>query len=236
MELGGVPVYYPLVLDATGNAVEDKSRDSADDRRALGIGFTAWWLDKDVPNTTQVFATDAAKKAGFKEHPAGYRCGRFITSEYLREGDELIPLIAGKSKSGKELAAAAVLKFGGAGGAVVVSGLQAGFGPIAHTEGEQARFLVRSAAIALAEGVEKFFPQWTRLDGTRAGMVWTVNGAGEAVLEFDQDGIVFSDMFGADLPVRSVDAKRYSVVLSDSPVYFRGGALVSEPFGKGTES
>lgn len=158
VETGGAPMYSPYRADAGGNVSEDKSRAPADDRRAIRLGFTAWWLDPDVPRSTKVFATPQALAASFKAHPAGYGGTRFVTPEFLLEGDEFIPLLAGKSKSGKDIAAAAVLKFGSDfKGALVVSGLQAGFGPIAHSERQQALYLVRSILVSLAVGVEKFY-------------------------------------------------------------------------------
>ena len=158
VETGGAPMYFRYRADVGGNVSEDKSGDPAADRRAMRLGFTAWWLDPDVPKSTPVDATPQALAAGFKAHPAGYGGTRFITPEFLQPGDEFIPLIAGKSKSGKEIAAAAVLKFNGDfKGALVVSGLQKGYGPVAHSERQQALYLVRSIMVALAEGVDKFY-------------------------------------------------------------------------------
>ena len=158
VETGGAPMYFRYTADAGGNVNKDKSRDPAVDRRAIRLGFTAWWLNPDVPTSTHVDATPRALAAGFKTHPAGYGGTRFVTPEFLKEGDEFIPLIAGKSKSGKEIAAAAVLKFNSDfKGALVVSGLQKGYGPVAHSERQQALYLVRSILISLAVGVEKFY-------------------------------------------------------------------------------
>ena len=158
VETGGAPIYDPYRADAGGNVAKAADRNPAADRRAIRLGFTAWWLDADMPKSTKVFATPQALAAGFRAHPAGYGGTRFVTPEYLAEGDEFIPLVAGKSKSGRDIAAAAVLKFGGDfKGALVVSGLQAGFGPIAHSERQQALYLVRSILVAFAEGVDKFY-------------------------------------------------------------------------------
>ena len=158
VETGGAPMYFRYRADAGGNVSEDKSRDPAADRRAVRLGFTAWWLNPDIPTSTHVDATPRALAAGFKAHPAGYGGTRFVTPEFLTDGDEFIPLITGKSKSGKEIAAAAVLKFNSDfKGALVVSGLQKGYGPVAHSERQQALYLVRSILVALAEGVEKFY-------------------------------------------------------------------------------
>ena len=158
VETGGAPMYFAYRADAAGNVTEDKSRDPAADRRAIRLGFTAWWLDSDIPTGTQVFTTPRAQEAGFKPHPAGYGGTRFLTPEFLRPGDEFIPILAGKSKSGKEIAAAAVFKFGSDfKGALVVCGTQKGYGPVAHSERQQALYLARSILVALAEGVEKFY-------------------------------------------------------------------------------
>ncbi len=158
VETGGAPMYFRYRADTGGNVGEDKSRDPAADRRAIRLGFTAWWLDPDIPKSTQVHATHRAQAAGFQAHPAGYGGTRFVTPEFLLPGDEFIPLIAGTSKSGKEIAAAAVLKFGSDfKGALVVSGLQKGFGPVAHSERQQALYLVRSILVALSEGAETFY-------------------------------------------------------------------------------
>lgn len=157
-EAGGAPVWFPYRFDSGGNVCDDKTRDPAADRRALRVGFTAWWVDPDVPKNTTVFATPRAMAAGLKAHPAGYTAMRFVTPEYLREGDEFIPLIAGKSKSGKEIAAVAAYKFGSDfKGSVIVCAIPKGWGPIAHSERQQALYLARSILISLASGVEKFY-------------------------------------------------------------------------------
>ena len=157
-EAGGAPVWFPYRFDSGGNVCDDETRDPAADRRALRVGYTAWWVDSDVPNNTPVFATPRAMAAGLKAHPAGYTGTRFVTPEYLREGDEFIPLIAGKSKSGKEIAAVAAYKFGSDfKGSVIVCAIPKGWGPIAHSERQQALYLARSILISLASGVEKFY-------------------------------------------------------------------------------
>jgi len=285
VETGGAPMYFACVTDDAGNVVPDKRHNPEVDRRRMRIGFTAWWCDTDVPKSTPAFATSRALESGFKAHPAGYSATRFVTPQYLDEGDEFIPLISGKSKSGKELSAAAVLKFGGAGGVVIVCGLQTGFGPIAHSESQQASYIVRAATISLTEGVEAFFPyefrawehdpyysehhfgivhwnmapkpafgayatlidrrpsgsvnaqctwhdnmrtvyypQWTRPDGVKAGMIWSQKASADHVLEFDSD-VLFMDMHGKPFPVRRIGSHRYSMHITDNPVYFTGGFL-----------
>ena len=305
-----MPSFLLYRADAGGNVSEDKTRAPADDRRAIRLGFTAWWLDPDMPRRTKVFATPQALAAGFKAHPAGYGGTRFVTPEFLQEGDEFIPLIAGKSKSGKEIAAAAVIKFNSDfKGALVVSGLQAGFGPIAHSERQQALYLVRSILVSLAVGVEKFFayelratesdpyyseshfgivhrdlspkpaysayaaliaarpagsvqtpgpwrdetrglyfPQWTRPDGTPAGVIWKTGATERMALRFADAARpesappketalpgesaastpVFRSFTGRLLrPARGADGT-WSVPVGEEPLFFEGARLVTE--------
>ena len=287
VETGGAPMYFACVTDGAGNIVADKRHNPEADRRRMRIGFTAWWCDADVPKSTPAFATSRALASGFKAHPAGYSATRFVTPQFLEKDDEFIPLVAGKSKSGKELSAAAVLKFNGTyKGAVVVCGLQKGFGPVAHSESQQATYLVRATAIALAEGVEAFFPyefragehdpyysehhfgivhwnmspkpafgayatlidrrpsgsvaasgtwhdsahtmyypQWTRPNGVKAGMIWSLNKPEEQELAFDSDNVTFMDTWGKPFPARRIGSRRYRVRITDAPIYFSGGRL-----------
>lgn len=166
VETGGAPMYDAYVVEPNGDVGKSHASNPAADRRALRLGFTAWWCDKkEIPQATPSFATKHAVEAGFKAHPAGYSGRRFVTAEYLKEGDSFIPLIAGKSKSGKDLASAAVLKFNSDfKGCLVVSCLQKGYGPVAHTESQQADYLVRAAKIARDAGVERFYPYELKAD------------------------------------------------------------------------
>ncbi len=75
---------------------------------------------------------------------------------------------------------------------------------------------------------EFFFPQWTRPDGTRAGILWTTGTAGKRALQFEVTApkISFRDYTGRKLaPVRTSPSE-YIVPLSGSPIYFEGGAFV----------
>lgn len=69
-----------------------------------------------------------------------------------------------------------------------------------------------------------YYPQWKLPDGRIGGMVWKVGKAEMRPLRFTTDKIEFVDLFGARVrPVRQGDA--WLVPVSDSPIYFRGGAL-----------
>ena len=166
VETGGAPMYEAYVVDAKGDVGKSRINNPEVDRRGLRLGFSAWWCNKDeIPQSTPSFATQQAVEAGFKAHPAGYSGSRFVTAEYLKDGDEFIPLIVGKSKSGRDLASAAVLKFDSDfKGCLIVSCLQKGYGPVAHTETQQADYLVRAAKIARDEGVERFYPYELKAD------------------------------------------------------------------------
>ena len=69
-----------------------------------------------------------------------------------------------------------------------------------------------------------YFPQWKLPDGRSAGMIWTIGRAQTRKLRFTADRIEFMDLYGARVrPARDGDA--WLVPVSDSPIYFRGGAL-----------
>lgn len=291
VENGGVPMYEAYAVDAVGGVNKDNSRVPWKDRRELHIDFAAWWTDRDLPQKTTVFATKQALDAGFKAHPAGYDGHRFLIPRYLRPGDEMIPLLTGKSLSGKEIVAAAVYRLNSdAKGAVVVSGIGVGWGPVAHDERQQALYLARAAAISIACGLEKFYayeflateqeayysehhfgivhrnlspkpaycaystlagrrptgsvtkpgawrdaaeklywPQWTRPDHRKSGMVWQVSEPKSMELTFDAGWIEFMDAFGKPLAFPRTGDRSYLVKVGDSPIYFTGGHLASKP-------
>ena len=70
-----------------------------------------------------------------------------------------------------------------------------------------------------------FFPQWTRPDGTKAGILWTTGQPEKRPLRFDGEKILFRDYKGRLLaPARMADGE-YIIPLSGDPIYFEGGAL-----------
>lgn len=70
-----------------------------------------------------------------------------------------------------------------------------------------------------------FFPQWTRPDGRKAGMLWTPFEKGARTLAFTGGTPTFYDMYGRKIAVREVGKDAFSVKLGDAPVYFRGAEL-----------
>ena len=91
------------------------------------------------------------------------------------------------------------------------------------------------------EARKLFFPQWTRPDGTPAGIVWKTGATERMALRFSISkhpgreapnfqtsklpSISFRDYTGRTVvPARDVDGA-YLVPVGESPIYFEGGAL-----------
>ncbi|MBQ6245219.1 MAG: hypothetical protein IJK04_00025, partial [Kiritimatiellae bacterium] len=70
-----------------------------------------------------------------------------------------------------------------------------------------------------------FFPQWTRPDGTKVGLLWTTGPAEKKVLKFDAEKIVFRTYTGLKLAPARIAPGTYRVPVSGDPIYFAGGAL-----------
>ena len=71
-----------------------------------------------------------------------------------------------------------------------------------------------------------YFPQWTRPDGVRAGMVWTPGPGGVRALRFKGGAPVFRNMYGRKISPREVEKGVFNVLVTGSPVYFSGAGLV----------
>ena len=69
-----------------------------------------------------------------------------------------------------------------------------------------------------------YFPQWTRPDKRKAGMIWTTKAAHERKLTFTSPKVTFLDVAGARVrPTR--EGNVYTLRISGSPIYFFGGEL-----------
>ena len=286
-DLGGMPMWYPVRETVEGTFAMGEQEETSDNRAALRIGVSAWWMDPALPRETKAYPTAAAKEAGYRGDPAGERATRFLTTEVLREGDEFIPILVAKDNAGRGAVAAAVTRFGDSGGCTILSGLYGRGQSETVDETTQARYLARSLAICFAEGVEQYFwyelranendpfysenhfglmhhnltpkpawgaylnftlarptgsvqgpgpwrdevrnlyfPQWTRPDGTNAGILWKIGALEKMVLRFSPSSVVFHDYIGRLMrPVRMSDGA-YLVPVSESPIYFIGGRLV----------
>ena len=67
-----------------------------------------------------------------------------------------------------------------------------------------------------------YYPQWTRPDGKKAGMVWRAEGESRRVIKFKGGKPVFRNLYGRRIPVLELEDNVYNVPISESPVYFEG--------------
>jgi hypothetical protein len=71
-----------------------------------------------------------------------------------------------------------------------------------------------------------YFPQWTRPDGTKAGVLWSTGSSGKRTLRFKGGEIRFRSCLGLELkPIRTNDGG-YLVPVSGDPIYFEGGEII----------
>ncbi len=73
---------------------------------------------------------------------------------------------------------------------------------------------------------EFYFPQWTRPDGVKAGILWKTGEPERRELRFDGDPIRFRDYTGRTVKPVRVAHGTYLIPLSGDPIYFEGGAMV----------
>ena len=166
-------MYYRIVEKAPGIFVSEGQDDELCLRRRLRIDAVGPWMDKAIPHqpnqSVRAFPTEAAKAAGFKGDPAGEWVGRYQSPRLLRPGDEFIPLLEIEVAGGdapaprdsapakRRIAAASVTRLaGGKEGCLIISGSLGGAGASAG-ETAQARYLVRSLAISMAEGIDSYY-------------------------------------------------------------------------------
>ena len=69
------------------------------------------------------------------------------------------------------------------------------------------------------------FSQWTRPDGTPAGVIWKTGGPARVALRFDGGDVRFRDIFGVPAGPRCDASGAVELTVSESPIYFEGGAL-----------
>lgn len=75
------------------------------------------------------------------------------------------------------------------------------------------------------EARQFYFPQWTRPDGKKAGMLWSVKGEARRALKFSGGRPIFRNLYGRRIPVLELDDNVFNVPVSESPVYFEGAEL-----------
>ena len=153
---GGYPLYYPMRGGQYAGSSEHGAREGAAARNRLRIGVEAWWDNKAMPQSTQTFPSDEASAAGLKCDPAGLSADRFFSARLLQPGDQMVPLLVGKDKSGGPAVGAAAYLFGSdMKGRVIVSSRGRSVGT--SDESQQAKYTVDAIKSAFANGVERYF-------------------------------------------------------------------------------
>lgn len=287
VDCGGMPMWFACREKSPGTFQRDATAGCDALRRRLRIHATAYWWDTNLPEKERAFPTAAAKSAGYRGDPAGDWVARFQTPKLLKSGDEWLPILTLKDKAGQEAVGASVMRFNSdMKGCVVVSGIMSKGAVATSDETAQARYLVRSLAISLAEGVESyywyemrspeidptysedhfgimhanltpkpgwgayrnfilqrpmgsvqkagvwhddvrrtFYPQWTRPDGVRAGVIWRIGPVERVACTFDSSGMRFVDYTGKTVKPLSTRNGSYALLVGESPLFFVGGHL-----------
>lgn len=287
VDCGGMPMWYACREKSPGVFLREGAMGCEALRQRLRMSVAAYWTDANLPEKGRAFPTAAAKAAGYLGDPAGDWVARFQTPELLKPGDEWLPILTLADKAGREAVGASVIRFNSdMKGCVVVSGVMSKGAVSTSDETAQARYLTRSLAISLAEGVESYFwyemrspeadptfsedhfgimhanltpkpgwgayrnfilqrpvgsrqmsgawhdeghtifyPQWTRPDGTRAGVLWRTGPPVRLVCAFDSDGMAFADYAGKAMKPLPTGNGSYALPVGESPLFFSGGHL-----------
>lgn len=295
VDCGGMPMWFACREKSPGVFQRDAAIGCEALRRRLRIHATAYWSDANLPEKGRAFPTAAAKSAGYRGDPAGDWVARFQTPRLLEPGDEWLPILTLKDKAGQEAVGASVMRFNSdMKGCVIVSGAMSRGAAAAIDETAQARYLVRSLAISLAEGVESyywyamrspeeepaysedhfgimhanltpkpgwgayrnfilqrprgsvqkagdwhdglrktFYPQWTRPDGIRSGVIWRIGSDERTVCTFDSSDMRFTDYTGKTVKPLSTGNGSYALLVGESPLFFVGGHLTELPGNAG---
>lgn len=162
IDFGGMPMWTPFAADRNGRMQRMANHPADVDRRKLRISETAWWMDRHYPKSIRVMPTEFAQ--GVKELAKGFDGTRFFTPEFLKPGDQFIPLLCANT-NGVDAVATVVYKFNSdMKGAVIVSGIFNG-GRETSDDERQAKMMARALGISMAEEIENFFwYEFTQVD------------------------------------------------------------------------
>lgn len=75
------------------------------------------------------------------------------------------------------------------------------------------------------EGRKLYFPQWTRPDGTKAGVIWRRGADVRRSCRFDSSDIGFVDSTGKLITPACTAPGVYAIRIGETPVFFSGGWL-----------
>lgn len=157
VDFGGIPCCYGRRGDVAVEGLQDAR---AVERFPFGVR-SKWSAPRGTyPADARVYATPAGLAAGVRQEPTGFRARRYLAPDRAGADAEWIPLVAGRTAAGVELAAAGVIRYRGErkGAAVLCTILpdRGVFGT--NTEENQARYTSRALGTAFAEGVAAYFP------------------------------------------------------------------------------
>ena len=180
VDLGGYSMYQPCGWKRTGR-VELEKHNGNRDRARLRFDVRFKYNDKRYPSAVDCHATAALEPDGLPpERKIAVRKmtrQRYFVPDGLREGDEFIPLLAGRTKAGLDVCSAVLIRYrSDMKGNLVLGGWSEGRLE-AITPAEQGLCVARTLGIAFAEGVEKV--SWYSLATSGWGLVDPVRLSGD---------------------------------------------------------
>ena len=155
VDFGGVPCYYGRRDDKLV-----KGYTNGEGIVGFSFGYRAFWSEggRKYPREAETYVTVIGEQAGIKERKSGFRAVRFLSGDRMEKGDELIPLVAGKTKAGVELVSAAVIRYRGSRkGSTILSSLVPRGVNATNDEMVQASYTARAMIVSAMQGIEAYF-------------------------------------------------------------------------------
>ncbi len=157
--LYGFPCYYKMEEDENGYLALAVGENAAQDvREKLRVDIRAWWFDEEVPKEAAKTEPSEEFANCFSKVDKELKADRFLGTRFLKEGDELIPILMGSSEDGSfSEPVAGMWRFNGdwKGNIAVYTLYDLDFG--VATAYESAANLSRAYLTALASRVDRFF-------------------------------------------------------------------------------
>ena len=151
--LQGLPFYYDLLPDGSWRQVNDRHL------KRFHLATETWWTAKGVPKyeTSYRIAGEFGHSLVLEKEdfPGNAGRGRFLSSRNLKPGDRFIPMIFGRSGDFEAPVCGIYSLNSDLKGTILVCSLKKNAETV--PEEYQAAYLVRSALLAAASGVEAFF-------------------------------------------------------------------------------
>lgn len=144
---GGVPLYYDLENNHLAGSWREKLR----------IDWFAWWTRQGTPEKTSIRVAESAQEA-LKNFPSKEGT-RFFGTQFLQNGDEMIPLVCANEKDFTAPVACIYRFQSDFRGNIVVSGFMSDaiVGTNRCTPENQGVFIPQAILLALHNGIEKYF-------------------------------------------------------------------------------